>query len=215
MICSRFPVNTIMVAKPEKGAQVEGEGTTKPKSFTLCSSPVFISGLLIRMAQSGQVGGKMSEEELIGLLEKISDANPSKVLNLFLFETSRRMSASHCRNFALEQVFFQKSQFESNAQLRVSKFYPSILSLWCDSTSTFALQESRLFCLRSLRSMNIFNSCSLNHPYPNKTGNAYSRSKLVSNAIKNCLKGGFLFFPSKMSPGSIPPQNIQKKKKNS
>ncbi len=36
------------------------------------------------MAQSGQVGGKMSEEELIGLLEKISDANPSKVLVLFL-----------------------------------------------------------------------------------------------------------------------------------
>ncbi len=33
MICSRFPVNTIMVAKPEKGAQVEGEATTKPKFF--------------------------------------------------------------------------------------------------------------------------------------------------------------------------------------
>ena len=36
-------------------------------------------GILIRMAQSGQVGGKMSEEELVGLLEKISDANASKV----------------------------------------------------------------------------------------------------------------------------------------
>ncbi len=50
----------------------------------------------------------------------------------------------------------------------------------------------------------------------NKTGNAYSRSKLVSNAIKKCLKGGFLFFPSKMSPGSIPPLNknfLPKKKK--
>ncbi len=52
-------VNTLMVAKPSKGAQIEG--------------------LLIRMAQSGQVGGKMSEEELIGLLEKISDANASQV----------------------------------------------------------------------------------------------------------------------------------------
>ncbi len=31
------------------------------------------------MAQTGQVQGKMSEEELIGLLEKISDANASKV----------------------------------------------------------------------------------------------------------------------------------------
>ncbi len=114
------------------------------------------------MAQSGQVGGKMSEEELIGLLEKISDANPSKVLILFLFVSvvvvvSASVSTSHWSSFL-------KSQFESNGQLQLSKFYPSSLSLWCDSISTFSLQESRLFCLKSLRSMNIFHSCSLNHP---------------------------------------------------
>jgi programmed cell death protein 5 len=44
-----------MLAKPEKGRQVEG--------------------LILRMAQSGQLAGKLSEEELIGLLERISDAN--------------------------------------------------------------------------------------------------------------------------------------------
>ena len=39
-------MNTIMIAKPQKGAQVENA--------------------IIQMAQSGQLGGKLSEEELIG-----------------------------------------------------------------------------------------------------------------------------------------------------
>ncbi len=47
-------VNTLRVAKPEKGAQIESA--------------------LIRMAQSGQLGGKLSEEELIGLLERFSES---------------------------------------------------------------------------------------------------------------------------------------------
>ena len=45
-------VNTLMLAKPAKGRQVEG--------------------VIIQMAQTGQIGGKLSEEELIGLLERFS-----------------------------------------------------------------------------------------------------------------------------------------------
>ena len=45
-------VNTLMLAKPAKGRQVEGA--------------------IIQMAQTGQIGGKLSEEELIGLLERFS-----------------------------------------------------------------------------------------------------------------------------------------------
>ena len=41
-----------MLAKPAKGRQVEGA--------------------IIQMAQTGQIGGKLSEEELIGLLERFS-----------------------------------------------------------------------------------------------------------------------------------------------
>ena len=45
-------VNTLMIAKPEKGQQVEAA--------------------IIQMAQSGQLGGKLSEDELIGLLERFA-----------------------------------------------------------------------------------------------------------------------------------------------
>jgi programmed cell death protein 5 len=48
-------VNTILIAKPEKGAQVENA--------------------IIQMAQSGQLGGKLSDEELVGLLERFSGAS--------------------------------------------------------------------------------------------------------------------------------------------
>lgn len=48
-----FLVNTIMIAKPDKGRQIES--------------------VIIQMAQSGQVGGKLSEEDLIGLLERFSE----------------------------------------------------------------------------------------------------------------------------------------------
>ena len=43
------------IAKPEKGAQVENA--------------------IIQMAQSGQLGGKLSDEELVGLLERFSGAS--------------------------------------------------------------------------------------------------------------------------------------------
>lgn len=48
-------MNTILIAKPEKGAQVENA--------------------IIQMAQSGQLGGKLSDEELVGLLERFSGAS--------------------------------------------------------------------------------------------------------------------------------------------
>ena len=50
----RIAVNTLTLAKPEKGRLIEAN--------------------LIRMAQTGQLGGKLSEEELIGLLERFSEA---------------------------------------------------------------------------------------------------------------------------------------------
>ena len=48
-------MNTILIAKPEKGAQVENA--------------------IIQMAQSGQLGGELSDEELVGLLERFSGAS--------------------------------------------------------------------------------------------------------------------------------------------
>ena len=44
-------VNTLRVAKPEKGQKIEA--------------------MLIQMAQTGQLGGRIGEDELIGLLGKI------------------------------------------------------------------------------------------------------------------------------------------------
>merc|ERR1712077_144828 len=49
---ARARLNTLMIAKPEKGQQVEAA--------------------IIQMAQSGQLGGKLSEDELIGLLERFA-----------------------------------------------------------------------------------------------------------------------------------------------
>ena len=53
IIFTNFPaVNTLMIAKPDKGRQVEAA--------------------IIQMAQTGQIGGRLSEEELIGLLERFA-----------------------------------------------------------------------------------------------------------------------------------------------
>merc|ERR1712077_82095 len=49
---ARARLNTLMLAKPEKGAQVEAA--------------------IIQMAQTGQLAGRLSEEELIGLLERFA-----------------------------------------------------------------------------------------------------------------------------------------------
>ena len=48
-------VNTLMIAKPDKGRQVEAA--------------------IIQMAQTGQLGGKLSEEELVGLLERFAGSS--------------------------------------------------------------------------------------------------------------------------------------------
>ena len=45
-------MNTLMLAKPEKGARVEA--------------------CILQMAQTGQLGGRLSEDELIGLLERFA-----------------------------------------------------------------------------------------------------------------------------------------------
>lgn len=47
-------VNTIMIAKPEKGKQVEN--------------------LIINMAQSGRIQARVSEAELINMLEQINSS---------------------------------------------------------------------------------------------------------------------------------------------
>ncbi|XP_066949205.1 programmed cell death protein 5 [Macrobrachium rosenbergii] len=49
---ARARLNTIMVAKPEKGKQVES--------------------IIVQMATTGQIGGKLSEHDLIGLIEKVN-----------------------------------------------------------------------------------------------------------------------------------------------
>merc|ERR1712154_644288 len=49
---ARARLNTLMVAKPEKGKQVEA--------------------MLCQMAQSGQLGGKLGDEELKGLLDRMT-----------------------------------------------------------------------------------------------------------------------------------------------
>jgi programmed cell death protein 5 len=52
---ARARLNTLMLAKPDKGRQVEAA--------------------IIQMAQTGQLGGRLSEEELIGLLERFAGAS--------------------------------------------------------------------------------------------------------------------------------------------
>lgn len=53
---ARARLNTIKLSKPEKGNMVES--------------------LIVRMAQSGQVRGRISEQELIGLLESVNQQMP-------------------------------------------------------------------------------------------------------------------------------------------
>merc|ERR1712095_148478 len=49
---ARARLNTLMIAKPDKGKQVEA--------------------MLCQMAQTGQLGGKLGDEELKGLLDRMS-----------------------------------------------------------------------------------------------------------------------------------------------
>ncbi|KAK4291522.1 hypothetical protein Pmani_035651 [Petrolisthes manimaculis] len=49
---ARARLNTIMIAKPEKGRQVES--------------------VIVQMASSGQIAGRLSENDLIGLVERVN-----------------------------------------------------------------------------------------------------------------------------------------------
>ncbi|KAG7157526.1 programmed cell death protein 5-like [Homarus americanus] len=49
---ARARLNTIMVAKPEKGRQMES--------------------IIVQMATSGQIGGRLSENDLISLVERVN-----------------------------------------------------------------------------------------------------------------------------------------------
>ena len=51
-ILATFSVNTLRVAKPEKGQKIEA--------------------MLIQMAQTGQLGGRIGEDDLIGLLGTVT-----------------------------------------------------------------------------------------------------------------------------------------------
>ncbi|XP_023320521.1 programmed cell death protein 5 [Eurytemora carolleeae] len=54
---ARARLNTLMIAKPEKGRQVEG--------------------MLCQMAQTGQLGGKLGESDLKDLLERFNSDKPA------------------------------------------------------------------------------------------------------------------------------------------
>ena len=54
---ARARLNTLMIAKPEKGRQVEA--------------------MLCQMAQSGQLGGKLGDDELKSLLDRMTSGQPS------------------------------------------------------------------------------------------------------------------------------------------
>ncbi|XP_071451702.1 programmed cell death protein 5-like [Hetaerina americana] len=55
---ARARLNTLLVGKPEKGRLVEN--------------------MLLNMARSGQIMGKLGEEELIGILEKVREQTRSQ-----------------------------------------------------------------------------------------------------------------------------------------
>ena len=54
---ARARLNTLMLAKPEKGKQVEA--------------------MLCQMAQTGQLGGKLGDDELKGLLDRMTGGGQS------------------------------------------------------------------------------------------------------------------------------------------
>ncbi|GLH03081.1 hypothetical protein R5R35_007731 [Gryllus longicercus] len=60
---ARARLNTLMIGKPEKGQMVEN--------------------MLIQMARTGQIMGKLGEEELIGILEKVSEQMQKKTIVKF------------------------------------------------------------------------------------------------------------------------------------
>jgi len=66
---ARARLNTILVAKPEKGAQMEA--------------------MLVNMARSGQIQQRLTEPELVGLLERVSDATGARAGGKVKFDRRR------------------------------------------------------------------------------------------------------------------------------
>ncbi|XP_065213689.1 programmed cell death protein 5 [Planococcus citri] len=66
---ARARLNTLMIGKPEKGKLVEN--------------------LILQMAQTGQIMNRLSEEELIGLLEKVNQQFGSKQKTTVKFDRRR------------------------------------------------------------------------------------------------------------------------------
>jgi len=58
-----FPVNSIALVKPERAQQVEG--------------------ILLQMAQTGQIRGKLSEAQLVALLEQFTQKTQKKTTVTF------------------------------------------------------------------------------------------------------------------------------------
>merc|ERR1712198_80791 len=65
---ARARLNTIMLAKPEKGKQMEA--------------------MICQMAATGQIGGKLSENELISLVERVN-AQTTKKKSKVIFDRRR------------------------------------------------------------------------------------------------------------------------------
>ncbi|XP_043198604.1 programmed cell death protein 5-like isoform X2 [Amphibalanus amphitrite] len=66
---ARARLNTILLAKPEKGAQLEG--------------------MLVNMARSGQIQQRLTEPELVGLLERVSDSTGNRATAKVKFDRRR------------------------------------------------------------------------------------------------------------------------------
>ncbi|XP_037085402.1 uncharacterized protein D2005.3-like [Pollicipes pollicipes] len=66
---ARARLNTILLAKPEKGAQLEA--------------------MLVNMARSGQIQQRLTEPELVGLLERVSDSVQGRATGKVKFDRRR------------------------------------------------------------------------------------------------------------------------------
>ncbi|XP_065562370.1 programmed cell death protein 5-like [Artemia franciscana] len=68
---ARARLNTISVAKPEKASQIEN--------------------MLIQMAQTGRIRGRLNDKELLGLLEQVGAMQQSKPSVTVKFDRRRAM----------------------------------------------------------------------------------------------------------------------------
>ena len=88
---ARARLNTIKLTKPEKGQQALPD-----KWGPSLTSQIQVEAMLCQMAQTGQLGGKMTESDLKNLLERWMLKNSHQFLNLSFI--SLRMSAGQAAN---------------------------------------------------------------------------------------------------------------------